>query len=440
VLQKGGARCLLLESGPHVNSADFPRTEAEWTSQLYWGGGVEFDRDAHIGFLRARCVGGTTVINQALPDRFDNVALDSWREETGIDFFTEEAMAPYYDEAESAIAIQTMPDEYFTRNANIFIAGMEANGYKWERLRRGQSDCAIEAGNDCMGCLGGCHRDSKQSTLVTVIPKAVKEGLEIKSDFHVDRIEPRPGEVTIYGRHHDTAEVLRAPKVIVACGALGTTHLMLRSGFASRLPALGTKFCSHPQWMSFGAFDEPVNAHQGAFQTVCSKDPAFRKAGFKLENVFAGPIAVAMVSPQTGAYLHEYMRNYRFFSCVEVAIRDEAVGRMTLGKKGRLVVHKNFTDQDLHRREMGLNIVKEVFISAGAKEVVQSPFAYSLHLMGGCSIGTDAISSVVNERFQVHGHDNLYISDSSVYPNAPGINPALTVMALTRRMCHELLN
>ena len=33
--------------------------------------------------------------------------------------------------------------------------------------------------------------------------------------------------------------------------------------------------------------------------------------------------------------------------------------------------------------------------------------------------------------FRLHGFDNIYAADSSVFPNAPGINPSFTIMALS---------
>ena len=80
-----------------------------------------------------------------------------------------------------------------------------------------------------------------------------------------------------------------------------------------------------------------------------------------------------------------------------------------------------------------------IFLQAGAEEVIQSPYALGLHLMGGCAIGNDAVNSVVNEEFGVHGFENILIADSSIFPAAPGINPSLTIMALSQKLSDELI-
>ena len=54
-------------------------------------------------------------------------------------------------------------------------------------------------------------------------------------------------------------------------------------------------------------------------------------------------------------------------------------------------------------------------------------------------MGQNANSSVVNEAFKVHGMDNLYVADSALFPNAPGINPMLTILALSQRAAQSIL-
>jgi cholesterol oxidase len=41
------------------------------------------------------------------------------------------------------------------------------------------------------------------------------------------------------------------------------------------------------------------------------------------------------------------------------------------------------------------------------------------------------MSGVVNERFEVHGYKNFYILDGSIVPCNLGVNPSLTITALS---------
>jgi cholesterol oxidase len=52
------------------------------------------------------------------------------------------------------------------------------------------------------------------------------------------------------------------------------------------------------------------------------------------------------------------------------------------------------------------------------------------HILGGAPIGKNADEGVVNENFEVHHYDGLYIVDGSIIPANPGVNPSLTITAL----------
>ena len=59
--------------------------------------------------------------------------------------------------------------------------------------------------------------------------------------------------------------------------------------------------------------------------------------------------------------------------------------------------------------------------------------------MGGCNMGTDPQRSVTSPEFRLHGFRNVYTADSSIFPNAPGINPSFTIMALSVKAGDQIL-
>ena len=437
-LAQANADVLLLEAGKRFSASTFPDNELDANAQLMWNGGMDASKDASTLFIRGKVVGGGTIINQCLLDRFDDIALDSWRSHSRMDFFNKQTMSSHYDAVESHLALHYMEKQDWNTNAELYVKAFEQKGYQWAPLRRGQSDCG--KGNDCMTCLGGCPRGSKQSMLETFLPKAEQQGLKIQSEFTVREVIHGPSFVTVYGYQHNTPVTLHARKVVLASGALGTTELLLRSQLQDLLPALGQGFYCHPQWMTVGMFNETIDSHKGAFQTVKSDEPRFRAAGFKLENVFAGPIAIGLLKPGYGFEHQRFMKQYRNMACIEVAVRDQDPGTIRLNNRDRLEIDKPLSDIDRQKADNGNRLVVEMFQDLGANEVMTSPLQIGLHLMGGCSIGLDEKNSVVNERFQVHGLRNLYIADSSIFPDAPGINPSLTIMAISHRAAQSILS
>ena len=435
-LTKSGANVLMLEAGKRFNPEDFPTNELDANAELMWSGGTDMNTDASTIFLRGKVVGGGTIINQCLLDRFDDVALNDWRTASGIDFFKSETMARHYDEVESHIDLYHLEKKDWNKNAELYAKGFDQMGLEWSPLRRGQNNCD---GNDCIVCLGGCSRKSKQSTTVTFIPKAEKQGLTLISEFEVNDVIHGDKFVTVQGTKHGRTESFYGAKCILACGAVGTTKMMLKAGMDKRLPAVGKNFHCHPQFMNIAFFNEVIDSHKGSFQSVKSSDPRFREWGFKLENVFAGPVAVALLRSGYGLDHQQFMRRYSNMACIEVAVRDQDPGTIQLNNKGRLVIKKSLTDNDRQRADRGNELVRNVFTQLGAYEVMTSPLQIALHLMGGCGIGTDESKSVVNESFQVHGMKNLYIADSSTFPNAPGVNPMLSIHALAHRASESIL-
>ncbi len=442
-LNKSGAKVLLIEAGKFYRKNTFPISEAEGSAYLYWGGGIEFDSQAKLGFLRGRLVGGSSIMFQCLMDRFDDVAFNDWKDESGVDFFNLHDTDKYYTQVEGDLQLHTFTEDERNGNANLFVKACDKLGYQWKYLRRGQFDCGREEGNDCVTCLNGCHRDSKQSSMVAFVQKAEKNGLEIETEIEVTQINHRNDGVTVRGLKgmigNKKAVEFKAKKVILAGGAFGSTRMMLMSGFGKQLPALGKKFCMHPQFMWFGFQKEYVDAHKLFFQSVASDDPNFRANGFKLENVFSGPVSASMLYTVRGAEHHDYLKRFRYMQCVETAVRDENVGEIKVDRKGKLIVHKPLTDQDNERKKKGHDAIRKILYEAGAYEVYESQLAFGLHLMGGCTMGVDGKTSVVTPEFNVHGMQNLYICDSSIYPNAPGINPALTIMMLANKLSEQLI-
>ncbi len=55
------------------------------------------------------------------------------------------------------------------------------------------------------------------------------------------------------------------------------------------------------------------------------------------------------------------------------------------------------------------------------------------HPLGGCNMGADAASGVVDHRGAVFGYQNLFVLDGAIVPHAIGVNPSRTIAALAER-------
>ena len=60
------------------------------------------------------------------------------------------------------------------------------------------------------------------------------------------------------------------------------------------------------------------------------------------------------------------------------------------------------------------------------------------HILGGVAIGRDAEHGVVDEDQRLFGYKNLLVCDGSAMPANPGVNPSLTITAMTERAMSKI--
>ena len=60
------------------------------------------------------------------------------------------------------------------------------------------------------------------------------------------------------------------------------------------------------------------------------------------------------------------------------------------------------------------------------------------HILGGAAIGRDAEHGVIDSEQRVFGYENLMICDGSAVPANPGVNPSLTIAAMTERAMSKI--
>jgi cholesterol oxidase len=60
------------------------------------------------------------------------------------------------------------------------------------------------------------------------------------------------------------------------------------------------------------------------------------------------------------------------------------------------------------------------------------------HILGGCGIGADADHGVIDSSGRVFGHEGLYVMDGSMISANLGVNPSLTITALSEHVCSRI--
>ncbi len=465
-----GLNVVMLEEGGYHTKREFDLREDHLFPLLYQELGNRGTEDLAITILQGRSVGGGTTVNWCSSFRTPKRVLDHWRDVHGVEGLNEETLNPHWDWAEKRLHIQEWPLAAINKNNKVLWDGLGALGYERGLIKRNVNGCAN------LGYCGvGCPLDAKQSMLVTLIPDAVERGLTLFANTSARFLEWNGRQVSAV--HADVLDptadspngrklVVRAKKTVVSGGAINSPALLLRSGLDGR-GRVGQRTFLHPVAIMTAIFPEPVEAFYGAPQSVYSHhfvDRGPGKMGFFLEVPPIHPMLASITLPGFGA-AHQAMLEIlpRINACLALTVDGflpgEVGGTVKLRDKGYGRVKFNYPLEP-HNWEAFKVASKEmakIQFAAGAQKVVSlhstpvvmnsvdelskldaAPWeklrmkVVTAHQMGGCAMGKDPTTSVVDSHFRYHDLDNLFIVDGSVLPTSLSVNPQETIFGLAR--------
>ena len=333
----------------------------------------------------------------------------------------------------------------------------------------------------CGDCCGGCNVGAKNTVAMTYLPDAARHGAELFTGAKVSHVEKASDnawrlhvrDMAPADKSKDT-RVLTAPRIILSAGTLGTTEILLRSrdkGLALS-ERLGQQFSANGDIIAFGYdADIPVNAigvgtpiKEGLEPVGASvsaqleiNDPDHLDNGLCVQEgvlpsslapmlpvmfVPNGRLLGALKSLISGVYKGPLSRLQTFFA----VSHDSASGRFELDKEQFVLKWPNAKDEPVYKR---LDALLDKLVTGIGGSYIKNPLAGSVmghqpataHPLGGCSIGNDAATGVVDHKCRVFAgtgdstsvHDGLYVIDGAIIPRSLGVNPLLTITALAER-------
>jgi len=352
----------------------------------------------------------------------------------------------------------TQPDPYFGGE------GLERMGCKF-----------------CGGCLTGCQYNAKNSLDKNYLYLAEKLGAEILPLHKATLIRPLPGggfEVETKNplRRNQKYPLLRAPKVVVAAGVLGSLALLLHCrDEAQTLPELSPRLgeivrTNSEAVVGILAEDENADLTHG---TAISSHFYLGEITHITQNRF--PLGYTFMKWYTGPLidhtrpLKRALRTIWAFICHPGASTRSMRARNWHKRISALTVMQNQDNQisiRLGRSVLSLfrkglqsrpiagksapTYLPEANLTARtyAKQLESTPvntlydsflnMSVTAHILGGCAIGKNRQEGVIDSTHQVYGYPDLFIVDGSAIPANVGVNPSLTITALAER-CMSLI-
>lgn len=188
-LVAAGRDVLMLERGRHVDRTQFVEDEIAQIATLYGDGALQLSRDFSFQVLQGSCVGGTTVVNNAVCFDLPPAVLERWNREHGAGL-DPGRLAEAFRELRARLRIIPQNGSVLSPGAERFLAGAANLGLEPQIVDANVANCPGTG-----YCNIGCPVGHKLSMLETVLPDAQDKGLKILADATVDRIET-DGHVT----------------------------------------------------------------------------------------------------------------------------------------------------------------------------------------------------------------------------------------------------
>jgi cholesterol oxidase len=496
-LTEKGYRVTVLEAGRRWTPDTLPDTNWNlrrylWAPALGLRGFQRLTLLRDVFILSGAAVGGGSVVYantlyEPLPSYWRDrhwAHLSDWRDE----------YAPFYDQARRMLGVTPVP---FTTPADQVLRDVadrlgvggthhptDVGVYFGRPGERVADPYFGGAGPErvgcirCGNCMVGCKHEAKNSLDRNYLYLAEQHGTQVLAERQVVDLVPLPGGGfrVVHERpgawlRRDRQE-LTAEQVILAAGALGTQRLLFRLRDRGRLPrlspALGTLTRTNSEAI-VGATAERVPGGPdttGYAAGVAITSSIHPDDDTHIEVVRYGPGSNAMSSISTlmvdgGGRIPRALRFVLTILRRPTAFVRSLSARRWSERTVILLVMQSLDNSLRVVRKRGLfgrrlttrpghgdpNPTWIPVANEAARHTAEriggqpmgSIFEATLnvpttaHIIGGCPIGATVEEGVVDPYHRVHGHPGLHVCDGSVITANLGVNPSLTITAMTER-------
>lgn len=349
----------------------------------------------------------------------------------------------------------------------------------------------------CGGCMVGCRHNAKNTLPKNYLYFAEKNGARVVAEAEVTDLRPvtfDQNKSQVEGHKSDAryeieyqsstklfkqTNTVYAKNVIFSAGVMGTMKLLLNLRDVKKsLPKLSAKLGTMVRTNSEGllgsvARKSDINYSQGvAISSIYNHDemtriePVRYPDGSSLMRFLAAPLIDTNVSVPVrvlkflwwmfthpidfakAMFLPKWAHNVTILLVMQHADNRMRfkIGRslFTLFRKG--LVADEEPGYEINAQVKGSHEVTREFskrvngVALGSIGENLLGLPTTAHILGGAPMGQNAEDSVIDENFQIHHYEGLYIIDGSVMPANPGVNPSLTITALAEYAMSKIVS
>ena len=497
---------LVLERGRRWRVEDYPRGSADgwlWNNEdpARQNGWIDLRGFDDMVVVQGAAVGGGSLI-------YANVSIDAkpWVFESGWPkCITYDRLARHYGTVGEMLDVQKLPDNQLTKRFKLVREAAERSEFRdrfhklplavsfskdwsysredphherWSKRFENQHGQAQGTCIHCGYCDIGCPVQAKNTLDLNYLAVACNAGAEIRPLHLVREVRPVGRQ---YRVHYDAIEdgrlvagSVKAKRVVLAAGSLGSTELLLRARDQFRsLPRVSSRLGYG--WSSNGDFLTP--AFYSGRSVAPTRGPTITCAVDFLDdrgdgnrffvedggfpNLIGATVddVLALAGKHGRVYAAMFERllpngaNSTPLDCVMPwfgQAADAANGRLYLarpwwklwGKKTLQLDWDVTASRDAIQALIDMHKLFSTLTGGEALEPVTWSWAKHLitpHPLGGCAMSDRPESGVVNGYGEVFNYPGLHVADGAVIPRALGLNPSRTIAALAEHIAEAIV-
>jgi len=487
-LAEKGYSVLAIEKGRRFRTEDFPKTNWNlkkylWLPQIGFLGFQKLDLYKHAFILSGTGVGGGSLVyaNTLMVPSSEFFQNNQWKAFNNW----EQELKPFYKTAgfmQGRVKFEKFNHEDLVLKEVARDMGMEAsfdNVFVGIYFNEDETPCdpyfnghgpLRSPCTNCAGCMVGCRENAKNTLDKNYLWFAEKFGAEIIPETNVWKIEFQNGEYLIHtkntkGIFPTGKKVFTSKGLVVSGGVLGTLKLLLNQKYSYKtLPdlsdTLGHSVRTNSETLNTVTLSDRKLNNSIAISSIFNPDKdtsieivkypdksnvmrnlltmAVDKKGSGLLRIFH--FLVKLITHPVLFFRMAFNRKWATGTIIFLVMqtldnkmqmklkkwpsRKKLTLKNTGGKKvkayipvGQEVMHRYAKKVDAHPQNSTAEILMDVPSTA--------------HILGGCQMGKDIKTGVIDKNFKVFGYPNMYILDGSVVQGNLGVNPSLTIAALT---------
>ncbi|NUM74307.1 GMC family oxidoreductase [candidate division KSB1 bacterium] len=494
-LSEKGYKVLMLEKGKWLKANDFPKTNWHlkkwlWLPALKFFGLFKITVFRHVAILSGVGVGGGSLVyaNTLPVPNAKFFKAESWAhladwENELKDFYSMAlqmmgaAMNPRLETGDRALQQLAQEigkaDHCNATQVAVYFGepGVAHPDPYFEGKGPSRTGCIF-----CGGCMLGCRYNSKNTLDKNYLYFAQQNGVKIQAESEVYDVTPltEPNGSAGYQVKWQSSTSFFKTKgeftcrgIVFAGGVLGTVKLLLKLKQSS-LPRLSDKVgtgirTNSESLIGVTVFDKKTVFSDGiAIGSILHTDehshlePVRYSAGSGFWRLLMSPLvdgsnALVRAAKVAWDLLWHPLDNLRAFWVDDWSKRTQILlfmrtidstlrfSRGFFGMKSSLdqgPAPTAFIPEAKDLAERYARIVQGKPTALATETLLGIPT--TAHILGGAVMGKDSSEGVIDKDNRVFGYENMYVCDGSMISANPGVNPSLSIMALSERAMSKI--